>query len=176
MMMMMSLAVVLNLLFLVSSVSAGHHYGGSVTFSPKGTNADGSMRVEFRFKRTYDWCSYSYWYCSSGNCGSESNTEHGTIDSSLNGRSGYTNSWCQAETVVIRNIFGNTPFDLIHMWIWAYDQTPINPTVHRVPKNCPRTYRLIAFDPDKDQVKCRYGTQQSVECDRCDQPQGFSLN
>lgn len=46
---MMSSAVVLNLLLLVSIASAGHHYGGSVTFSPKGTNADGSMRVRVYF-------------------------------------------------------------------------------------------------------------------------------
>ncbi len=45
---MMSSTVVFNLLLLVSIASAAHHYGGSVTFSPKGTNADGSMRV-----RTY---------------------------------------------------------------------------------------------------------------------------
>ncbi len=52
----MSLAVVLNLLLLVSIASAGHHYGGSVTFSPKGTNADGSMRVRIYFLFVFKMC------------------------------------------------------------------------------------------------------------------------
>ncbi len=52
----LSLAVVLNLLLLVSIASAGHHYGGSVTFSPKGTNADGSMRVRIYFLFLFKMC------------------------------------------------------------------------------------------------------------------------
>ncbi|XP_067245478.1 uncharacterized protein [Chanodichthys erythropterus] len=155
---MMSSALLLNLLLLVSIASAGHHYGGSVTFSPKGANADGSMRVEFRIKRTYDWCDYGWWYCASGNCGNEYTNGQGQIDSSSNGRSAYTNSWCQTETVVTRNIYGNTPFDL------------------HVPQNCPRTYHLMAYDPDGDQVRCRYGNQQQVECATCNQPSGFNIN
>jgi len=46
---MMFSALLLNLLLLVSIASAGHYYGGSVTFSPKGANADGSMRVRIYF-------------------------------------------------------------------------------------------------------------------------------
>ncbi|XP_059421324.1 uncharacterized protein LOC132156364 [Carassius carassius] len=201
---MMSSAVVLNLLLLVSIVSAGHHYGGSVTFSPKGANADGSMRVEFRIKRTYDWCDASWWFCSSGDCGYESSSQYGQIDSSSNGRSAYTNSWCQAETVVTRNIHGNTPFDLqdssccwvptvnnINWWfLQAHvdlgiradtsqpNRSPVTTTLQllRVPQNCPRTYHLMAYDPDGDQVICRYGAQQHVECATCDQPSGFHLD
>uniref|UniRef100_A0A8C1C1N4 ZP domain-containing protein n=1 Tax=Cyprinus carpio carpio TaxID=630221 RepID=A0A8C1C1N4_CYPCA len=201
---MMSSAVVLNLLLLVSIASAGHHYGGSVTFSPKGTNADGSMSVEFRFKRTYDWCSSSWWSCASGDCGYESSSQHGEIDRSSNGRSGYTNSWCQAETVVTRNIHGNTPFDLqdnsccwvptlngVDSWfLQAHvdlgirgdtnqpNRSPVTTTLQllRVPQNCPRTYRLMAYDPDGDQVICRYGDQQHVECATCNQPSGFHLD
>lgn len=45
-----------------------------------------------------------------------------------------------------------------------------------VPQNCPRTYHLIAYDPDGDQVRCRYGAQQNVECATCDQPSGFQLD
>ncbi|XP_016308526.1 uncharacterized protein LOC107662910 [Sinocyclocheilus anshuiensis] len=201
---MMSSAVVLNLLLLVSIASAGHHYGGSVTFSPKGTNADGSMRVEFRLKRTYDWCDYSWWYCSSGDCGYESSSHHGQIDSSSNGRSAYYNNWCQAETVVTRNIHGNTPFDLqdssccwvptVNNVVWWFlqahvdlgiradtnqpNRSPVTTTLQllRVPQNCPRTYHLVAYDPDGDQVRCRYGAQQHVECATCDQPSGFHLD
>ncbi|KAK2894454.1 hypothetical protein Q8A67_011683 [Cirrhinus molitorella] len=201
---MMSLAVVLNLLFLVSIASAGHHYGGSVTFSPKGTNADGSMRVEFRFKRTYDWCVSSWWHCASGDCGYESSSVEGAIDSSTNGRSAYYNNWCQSETVVTRNIHGNTPFDLqdysccwvptvnnVDYWFLQThvdlgirsdtnqpNRSPVTTTLQllRVPQNCPRKYHLIAYDPDGDQVRCRYGAQQHVECATCDQPSGFHLD
>ncbi|XP_026142838.1 uncharacterized protein LOC113118128 [Carassius auratus] len=201
---MMSSAVVLNLLLLVSIASAGHHYGGSVTFSPKGANADGSMRVEFRFKRTYDWCTSSWWSCASGDCGYESSSVEGQIDRSSNGRSGYTNSWCQSENVVTRNIHGNTPFDLQDSsccWVptvngvgsWFFkahvdlgiradtnqpNRSPVTTTLQllRVPQNCPRKYHLIAYDPDGDQVRCRYGAQQYSECATCDQPSGFQLD
>ncbi|XP_077049958.1 uncharacterized protein LOC143696931 isoform X2 [Siphateles boraxobius] len=201
---MMFSALLLNLLLLVSIALAEHHYGGSMTFSPKGANADGSMRVEFRIKRTYDWCDYGWWTCASGNCGNEYTNEQGQIDRSSNGRSGYTNSWCQTESVVTRNIYGNTPFDLqdysccwvptvnglgswflrthVDLGIRADTNQPNRSPVTtisqllRVPQNCPRTYHMMAYDPDGDQVRCRYGIQQQVECDRCDQPNGFNVN
>ncbi|XP_048024057.1 uncharacterized protein LOC125253867 isoform X1 [Megalobrama amblycephala] len=201
---MMSSALLLNFLLLVSIASAGHHYGGSMTFSPKGANADGSMRVEFRIKQTYDQCGYNWWYCVSGNCGNEYTNARGQIDSSSNGRSAYTNSWCQMETVVTRNIYGNTPFDLRDSsccWVptvnnldsWFFqthidlgiradtnqpNRSPVTTILQllRVPQNCPRTYHLMAYDPDGDQVRCRYGNQQQVECATCDQPSGFNVN
>ncbi|CAM4579821.1 unnamed protein product [Leuciscus chuanchicus] len=197
-------ALLLNLLLLVSIASAGHHYGGSVTFSPKGANADGSMKVEFRIKQTYDWCDYGWWNCVSGNCGNEYTNGRGEIDKSSNGRSAYTNSWCQTETVVTRNIYGNTPFDLqdssccwvptvngLDSWFLRThvdlgiradtnqpNRSPVTTILQllRVPQNCPRTYHLMAYDPDGDQVRCRYGIQQQVECARCDQPSGFNIN
>ncbi|XP_067276094.1 uncharacterized protein [Pseudorasbora parva] len=201
---MMLSALLLDLLLLVSIASAEHHYGGSVTFSPKGTNADGSMRIEFRIKQTYDWCDYSQWYCISGNCGNEYRTGQGQIDSSSNGRSGYTNSWCQTESIITRNIYGNTPFDLrdssccwvptvnaVNSWFLQThvdlgiradtnqpNRSPVTTILQflRVPQNCPRTYQLMAYDPDGDQVRCRYGTQQQSECARCDQPSGFNVD
>ncbi|XP_073709984.1 uncharacterized protein [Misgurnus anguillicaudatus] len=203
---MMSSAVVLNLLLLVSIASAGHYYGGSLTFTPKGTNPDGSIRVEFRIKQNYDEisCYYQPYNCISGNCGYESNLVYGKVDRSSNGRSGYTNTWCQNEAVVTRNIHGNAPFDMqdysccwvptvnyvgswrllthVDLGIRADTNKPnhspittILPLI-RVPQNCPRTYHLMAFDPDGDQVRCRYGLQQNSECDTCDQPSGFNLN
>jgi hypothetical protein len=33
----------------------------------------------------------------------------------------------------------------------------------------------MAFDPDGDRVRCRYGLVRP-ECDRCDQPSGFYLD
>ncbi|XP_063067944.1 uncharacterized protein LOC134459511 [Engraulis encrasicolus] len=47
----------------------------------------------------------------------------------------------------------------------------------RVPQNCPRTYKLITFDPDNDQGRCRYGQDPLfVECASCQIPAGFALN
>ncbi|KAL3065106.1 hypothetical protein OYC64_015314 [Pagothenia borchgrevinki] len=47
-------AALLLLLQLVSLASASHHYGGTVTYSYKGRNPDGSFRVDFRNRATYD--------------------------------------------------------------------------------------------------------------------------
>ncbi|XP_029904533.1 uncharacterized protein LOC115357254 [Myripristis murdjan] len=46
----------------------------------------------------------------------------------------------------------------------------------RIPRNCPRTYRLTVFDPDGDRVRCRYGLYDEYECSMCSLPQGFSLD
>ncbi|XP_042070876.1 uncharacterized protein LOC102297186 [Haplochromis burtoni] len=46
----------------------------------------------------------------------------------------------------------------------------------RVPENCPRTYKLMSFDPDGDKVRCRYGNPGSTECYGCTQHSGFHLH
>ncbi len=46
----------------------------------------------------------------------------------------------------------------------------------RVPQNCPRTYKLISFDPDGDRVRCRYGNINSDECYLCKRHSGFHLD
>ena len=46
----------------------------------------------------------------------------------------------------------------------------------RVPQNCPRTYKLPSFDPDGDNVRCRYGRIRSGECSSCTSPSGFDLD
>ncbi|XP_031676312.1 uncharacterized protein LOC109885231 [Oncorhynchus kisutch] len=198
-----STPVLLHLLLLVSLASAGHFYGGSMSVTPKGRNADGTFKVDLRYKNTHDWCDYSRWYCSSGNCGSSIKDVRGTIDSSSRGRSGYNNQWCETETVETRNIPSDKPFQLIQnscCWIptvnnlgyWSLETqvdlgtrsdtgepnrspvTAILPFI-RVPQNCQRSYNLMAFDPDGDRVRCRYGLVRP-ECDRCDQPSGFYLD
>ena len=45
-----------------------------------------------------------------------------------------------------------------------------------MPQNCPRTYKLPSFDPDGDNVQCRYGNIRSVECSSCTSPSGFDLD
>ncbi|MEQ2267413.1 hypothetical protein XENORESO_005638 [Xenotaenia resolanae] len=53
-------------------------------------------------------------------------------------------------------------------------QTRVLPVV-RVPSNCPRNISLLTFDPDGDEVKCRYASSSS-ECDTCTPPSVFSLS
>ena len=44
----------------------------------------------------------------------------------------------------------------------------------RVPQNCPRTYKLIIFDPDNDQAICT--NYPGMGCSDCQLPAGFRLN
>ncbi|XP_027143978.1 integrin beta-like protein A [Larimichthys crocea] len=53
-------------------------------------------------------------------------------------------------------------------------QTTILPAV-RVPSNCQRNFNLLAFDPDGDELKCRYGNT-AEECNPCTPPSVLSLS
>nr|XP_055029607.1 mucin-5AC-like [Misgurnus anguillicaudatus] len=190
----------LLLILQVLSTTASHFYGGSMTFNSR-SNFDGSYKVELRFKTAYHHCSsYDYWSCSSGDCGIEDSYEMGQIDSSGNG-----GNWCQSEGIITRTVSNNDPFELINQnccWIyntvttggpWSLlthidlgvrsdtsepNRSPITTTLPflRVPQNCPRTYNLLAFDPDGDHVRCRYGLAYNNECGICNQPAGFTLD
>lgn len=46
----------------------------------------------------------------------------------------------------------------------------------RVPSNCQRDFNLLAFDPDGDEVKCRYGNTLLSECNPCTPPSVLSLS
>ncbi|RXN11407.1 CUB and zona pellucida-like domain-containing 1 [Labeo rohita] len=86
-------------LLLVTTATASHFYGGSMTFNPR-RNSDGSYKVELRFKTTYHYCyDYDYWPCSSGDCGNDVSTVTGQVDSSPNG-----DNWCQSEGVIIKRV------------------------------------------------------------------------
>ncbi|XP_065114059.1 uncharacterized protein [Paramisgurnus dabryanus] len=184
----------------VLSTTASHFYGGSMTFNSR-SNFDGSYKVELRFKTAYHHCSsYDYWTCWSGNCGIENSYEMGKIDSSVNG-----GNWCQSEGIITRTVSTNDPFELINQdccWIyntvttggpWSLlthidlgvrsdtskpNRSPITTTLPflRVPQNCPRRFNLLAFDPDGDHVRCRYGLGSNNECGICNQPAGFTLD
>ncbi|XP_023806715.2 uncharacterized protein LOC101158074 [Oryzias latipes] len=196
--------LLLQTLLLLPLVSASHHFGGTVSFSYKGTNPDGSFKVSFRNRATYDGCQFShYWSCSRGNCGSTNGGPKTVIDSSSNAPI-YNSQWCETETVETRTVGSDKPFELSDQsccWIptrngvfsWSLNtlvdlgrrsdtgkpnnspDTAILPFM-RVPENCPRSYKLMAFDPDGDRVRCRYGNYNDRECDGCDQPSGFHLD
>ncbi|KAK5914901.1 hypothetical protein CesoFtcFv8_000545 [Champsocephalus esox] len=197
-------AALLLLLQLVSLASASHHYGGTVTYSYKGRNPDGSFRVDFRDRATYDGCQYSHYQtCSTGNCGLATNQQRGITDRSTNAPQS-NRQWCETETVQQRKVPTDKPFEMRASsccWIrtrngvsgWRFrtqvdlgsrsdtgkpNRSPdiaILPFL-RVPQNCPRTYKLMSFDPDGDTVRCRYGNIRNIECSGCNQPSGFVLD
>ncbi|XP_073710044.1 uncharacterized protein [Misgurnus anguillicaudatus] len=171
-----------------------------MTFNSR-SNFDGSYKVELRFKKAYHHCSSSdSWSCSSGYCSYDDSYEMDKIDSSANGV-----NWCQSEGIITRTFYTNDPFELVNQnccWIyntvtmagpWSLlthidlgmrsdtsepNRSPITTTLpfQRVPQNCPRTYNLLAFDPDGDHVRCRYGLAYNNECGICNQPAGFTLD
>ncbi|KAK5934870.1 hypothetical protein CgunFtcFv8_020284 [Champsocephalus gunnari] len=177
---------------------------GTVTYSYKGRNPDGSFRVDFRDRATYDGCQYSrYQTCSTGNCGLVTNQQRGITDRSTNAPQS-NRQWCETETVQQRKVPTDKPFEMRASsccWIptrngvsgWRFrtqvdlgsrsdtgkpNRSPdiaILPFL-RVPQNCPRTYKLMSFDPDGDTVRCRYGNIRNIECSGCNQPSGFVLD
>ncbi|KAM6950359.1 uncharacterized protein PEZ65_023411 [Lycodopsis pacificus] len=197
-------SVILLQLLLVSLASASHFMGGSMTFSVKDRNPDGTFRVEVRHRATFERFQFSNsWRCYGGNCGSISSSERGVIDSSTNGPQNNRQLF-ETETVDTRIVPSDKPFDLraasccwipTRNWVshWRLqtfvdlgsrsdtgkpNRSPdiaILPFL-RVPENCPRTYELMSFDPDGDRVRCRYGNIRNVECGRCEQPSGFTLD
>ncbi|KAM6980499.1 uncharacterized protein FYW47_000213 [Aplochiton taeniatus] len=195
----MALPVALQLLLLVSLSSASHFYGGLMTYSAKGRNADGSFKVDIRYKETYHTCyPQHYWYCFSGNCGNINRSQSGMIDTGPNGY--YRTDWCESATVITRNIPSNRAFQLReNSCCWINDAAWLllseidlgirsdtgepnrSPSISilpfiRNPQNCPRTYNLMAFDPDGDRVQCRYGQSYLSECTTCKQQSGFTLD
>ncbi|MEQ2201701.1 hypothetical protein XENOCAPTIV_016680, partial [Xenoophorus captivus] len=196
--------LLLQLLLLTSLVSASHHWGGAMNFAYKGRNPDGTYKLSLRIRSTYDACYYyHYWYCYEGNCGYTNTTTTNQIDTSTNAPM-YESQWCETETIETWNLPTDKPLKLRSAsccWIstrnsvfnWNFDslvdfgarsdtrqpnkspQTAIVPFL-RVPQNCPRTYKLAAFDPDGDRVRCRYGNLQGYECDNCHLPSGFQLD
>ncbi|XP_023257438.1 uncharacterized protein LOC111651662 [Seriola lalandi dorsalis] len=201
---MASTLVPLLQLLLVSLVSASHYYGGTVTFSYKGQNPDGSHRVDIRNRDTFDGCQYSLSsYCSSGNCGQTISSQRGVLDRSTNAPR-FNRQWCETETVITKKLWSEKPFQeraasccwipkrngnsnwrlLTHVDLGKRSDTrqpnrspdiAILPFL-RVPQNCPRTYNLMSTDPDGDQVRCRYGNAGGTECSSCNQPSGFHLD
>ncbi|XP_061521229.1 uncharacterized protein LOC133395932 [Phycodurus eques] len=200
---MVSTPVLLLQLLLVPVVYASHHFGGLATVFG-GRNSDGTFTVNITYKATFDGCYYSQsLHCYDGNCGSEVNSRRGILDSSTNVPK-YTRQWCEAETLITRRVSSNKPFSLRSArccWIptrnnlnsWRLlttvdlgtrsdtgepNKSPAIGTLPflRVPQNCPRTYKLMAFDADGDRVRCRYGKILNTECGSCSQPVGFHLD
>ncbi|XP_038149436.1 uncharacterized protein LOC119788849 [Cyprinodon tularosa] len=196
--------LLLQLQLLASLVSASHHWGGTMNYAYKGRNPDGSFKMVLRGKDTYDSCSnYHSWSCYTGNCGSVTSRKITTIDLSTNTPS-YESQWCETENVETWRVPSDKPFQLrVASCCWITTRNSVSdwrleslvdlgtrsdtgepnrsPDIAvlpfiRVPQNCPRTYKMAVFDADGDEVMCRYGNLQGIECDVCSLPSGFSLD
>ncbi|KAA8591967.1 hypothetical protein FQN60_017341 [Etheostoma spectabile] len=144
----MSLAL---LLLLISSAQATHFYGTVMTYYPKNTDANGSVKVVLRYKLGFHTCSGQTWTCHSGDCGNQTVLTK-TVDQESSG------PWCQTEGIMTRQVPSNAPFQLL------------------VPSNCQREFNLLAFDPDGDEVRCRYGDVTLSECATCTPPTVLNLS
>ncbi|XP_036002605.1 uncharacterized protein LOC105924405 isoform X2 [Fundulus heteroclitus] len=193
----MLLSLVPLLLMMVRGSQATHFLGTMMTYYPKETRADGYVSVILRYKLNFVLCTHSdTWQCG-GNCGTQTQTLALSVVEEVSGE------WCQREGAITRLLPNNAGFqtELIGLaWIgniqngisnWkavtvvelrnrsdngkpnTSPQTTILPAL-RIPSNCPKTINLLAFDPDGDKVKCRYG--KTSECDPCTPPSVLSLS
>ncbi|XP_017292957.1 uncharacterized protein LOC108248601 [Kryptolebias marmoratus] len=185
------------LLLLVSGSQATHYYGATMTYYPKETFADGSVSVVLRYKLSFHLCTSDFWICG-GNCGNLTVTVSPTRVEEI------SSVWCQTEGIVTHLLTNNSPLQLVYSsgnWInnvygitsWravtevelknrsdigrpnTSPQTTILPAL-RVPSTCSRNITLLAFDPDGDEVKCRYANFSLAECEDCKSPDVLNLS
>ncbi|KAL3046051.1 hypothetical protein OYC64_004124 [Pagothenia borchgrevinki] len=190
--------VSLLLLLLVCSAQSSHFYGTVMTYYPKNTNADGSLTVVLRYKLSFHECTSDLWYCASQDCGNETSLVLNVVDQESSGE------WCQIEGIMTRRVPSYSQFELvlaggnwinnnngISIWVAltgvelrnrsdigqanTSPQTTILPVL-RVPSNCRRDFHLLDFDPDGDEVRCRYVNSSLFECHNCTTPSVLSLS
>ncbi|XP_040887167.1 uncharacterized protein LOC121177041 [Toxotes jaculatrix] len=179
------------LLLLVGGSQATHFLGTVMTYSPRSTSDDGSLTVVVRYKMNFHLCGYSDRFsCFSGNCGTQIAFNLRLVYNESSGE------WCQTEGITTLQVPSNAPFSVwLNSGNWIDNivngivswraltlvelrnrsdtgqanrspQTTILPAL-RVPSNCQRNFTLLAFDPDGDEVKCRYGNTSESECNPC---------
>ncbi|XP_039679536.1 uncharacterized protein LOC120573694 [Perca fluviatilis] len=189
----------LLLLLPICSAQASSFYGTVMTYYPNITNTDGSVMVVLRYKLSFSTCQENtLWTCGSGNCGNESSLVLNIVDQESSGE------WCEREGIMTRRFPSNAPFQLQLDGVnWTNNiqnilpwravtlvelrnrsdigrantspQTTILPDL-RIPSNCQRDFNLLAFDPDGDDVRCRYGNSALFECDSCTPPSVLSAS
>ncbi|MED6246057.1 hypothetical protein ATANTOWER_012255 [Ataeniobius toweri] len=188
----------LLLLLVVSVTQASHYRGTLMTYYPQETYANGSVSVILRFKFNFQTCLDDSFSCT-GKCGNESLVLPNTKCEEVIG------VWCQSEKITSRLLPNNSPFQLVYAsnsWFtnlngvvyWravtsvelrhrsdtnrpnSSPQTTMFPAL-RVPSNCQRNINLLAFDPDGDEVKCRFANISLTECvSPCTPPPVLSLS
>ncbi|XP_054916827.1 mucin-2-like [Poeciliopsis prolifica] len=146
----MFLSVVLLLPLLVSDSYASHFYGVMMTYYPTG-----STSVELHYKVSYD---------------------HFVVD--LHWKLFASGNWISN----VQNIIGWKAVTKVELRTRSdigkantSPQTTILPAL-RVPYNCQRNISMLAFDPDGDDVRCRFASSASSECDTCTTPSVLSVS
>nr|XP_054603344.1 mucin-2 [Nothobranchius furzeri] len=183
----MLLSVVLLLLLLLVSTTQAGFYGYVFTYTVKSFQGGGLMGVSHAtvgFSSCQEAVSV---YCGGG-CDQ--------IDES-------SGEWCQKEqiwywsdTVALHQAditYGSWTPNNNNVLSWRYvlyielrnrsdtgkpnssPQTTILPAL-RVPSNCQRNINLLTFDPDGDEVKCRYAKGSLSECNDCTPPSVLNLS
>ncbi|XP_034714336.1 uncharacterized protein LOC117935848 [Etheostoma cragini] len=101
--------LLLHLLLMLSSASAWYYsyYGGSMTFTPKGRDSNGTQTVQLHNTQTSIYCYVNYYSCSSGDCGSQTETTSSAVAiNSLHF------NWCQYDVDNKINLNSNLPFEI----------------------------------------------------------------
>ncbi|KAM5138214.1 uncharacterized protein ACMZJ9_016810 [Mantella aurantiaca] len=175
----------------ITAVQASHMQGGSMSFRAREKYGSDGWVVDFKYKTAFTYPYYgSYWFCNSGDCGSE--FQNTMIP--LENRTSYPSTWYQEEGYMKRYISIDKPFQLRESsccWVYnvyteggwellttvdlgtrsdtkkpnASPVTTIIPVL-RIPQNCASSIKLLAHDPDGDHVTCRYGYYYG-ECGLC---------
>ncbi|KAI4796275.1 hypothetical protein KUCAC02_027860 [Chaenocephalus aceratus] len=159
----------------------------------------GSLTVVLRYKLSFHDCSTrDFWHCPSENCGTQTSLVLNVVDQESR------REWCQREAIMTRRVPINSQFQLeltgsawIHNnngiifwravdWSGAEEQVGHRTSQHiaqttilpalRVPSNCWRDFHLLDFDPDGDEVRCRYASSSLSECIDCTTPSVLSLS
>ncbi|XP_023675544.1 uncharacterized protein [Paramormyrops kingsleyae] len=193
----MAASVVLLAGFFVAQCLSQDFHGGLMTFMPARTDQDGTVLMSFVYKESYGaQCQHQFsWVCDSGDCGQIVFSEVGDADEDTSD----LGLWCQSEGYILMNSSSDKPYSLRESGCcWAsnvngasnwtlityidggkrsdtqYMNRPpvitITPTI-RIPQNCNSTLQFLTYDPDGDNVACRY-----PYCESCNQRPDFFLD
>ncbi|MED6262074.1 hypothetical protein ATANTOWER_014110 [Ataeniobius toweri] len=189
------LTSVLLLLLLAISSSHAAFYGVLHTYSSKDLQGGGYPTV-VRHIYTFTTCEEVDQLACGSNC-----SDPGVIYNKIEEISG---EWCQKERIFIwvnqayqrsqsRSLAGNWTYNLngiVASLITTQDEVRVRSDTNKpntspqttiisvviVPSNCPRNISLLAFDPDGDEVRCRFAENTLSECTDCTQPPVLSLS
>ncbi|XP_028811534.1 uncharacterized protein LOC114765544 isoform X2 [Denticeps clupeoides] len=190
------MAISLDLLLFCTvavQIASTSFYGGSMTFFPGERHQDGTLEVSVYYRESSNKsCGGQLnWDCLHGDCGNLLNSEAFVTDQ---GNSDLF-PWCQSEGHMARILVNDSPFILgssgccwdINATGWRLDtlvdmgtrsdtqlpnSSPITATVPklRIPQNCFSNVSLLAYDPNGDDVRCRFASDAGVNCSFCSHP------
>ncbi|XP_063044492.1 uncharacterized protein LOC134438772 [Engraulis encrasicolus] len=196
------LLVFVLFLLLPTQTKASDFLGNSLSFSVGKENLDGSLEVNIRYREyRNESCGSEHinWLCQSGDCGAQTQSDVlSTEDSSGN------DAWCQSDGYMTRKVTSDSTFLLrdtgccwgsnvhgAHEWTadtlvnvgtrsdtHKPNRSPVSATVPRlrVPQNCVMEIKLLAHDPDGDNVKCKFSRLAGEACASCHAHPNFNLD